>query len=141
MVTKGHAYTFNRSKKMCTHPVFYVGLPKPYQDPDQVSVEALGPVRHVVAEQREAGLQQVAGPQLSDLTLQVCDPVQTHLWKLRDLPLQVHNLVVNRLRGLDPVHPQLQFIEIYRLAVNVVVRVADTRVDRAKSYSRGNRAL
>ncbi|KAG3077020.1 hypothetical protein PI125_g21381 [Phytophthora idaei] len=65
MVTKGHAYTFNRSKKMCTHPVFYVGLPKPYQDPDQVSVEALGPVRHVVAEQREAGLQQVAGPQVA----------------------------------------------------------------------------
>ncbi|KAG2771990.1 hypothetical protein PC129_g9788 [Phytophthora cactorum] len=59
--------------------------------------------------------------------LQDCDPVWTRLKKLSDLPLQVHNPVVNRLRGLDPVHPQLRLIEIYRLVVNVDVRVVDAR--------------
>ncbi|KAG4038914.1 hypothetical protein PC123_g25527 [Phytophthora cactorum] len=34
---KGLAYTLNLPKKMRTHPVFYVGLLKPYQDPAQVS--------------------------------------------------------------------------------------------------------
>ncbi|KAG4234491.1 hypothetical protein PC116_g17345 [Phytophthora cactorum] len=55
---KGLAYTLNLPKKMCTHPVFYVGLLKPYQDPAQVSVEALAPGRQVVA-----GRQQVVEPQ------------------------------------------------------------------------------
>ncbi|GMF49677.1 unnamed protein product [Phytophthora fragariaefolia] len=34
---KGLAYTLNLPKKMRTHPVFYVGLFKPYLDPVQVS--------------------------------------------------------------------------------------------------------
>ncbi|EGZ20552.1 hypothetical protein PHYSODRAFT_250152, partial [Phytophthora sojae] len=37
---KGLAYTLNLPKKMRTHPVFYVGLLKPYQDPMQVQMEA-----------------------------------------------------------------------------------------------------
>jgi hypothetical protein len=32
---KGLAYTLNLPKKMRTHPVFYVGLLKPYRDPEQ----------------------------------------------------------------------------------------------------------
>ncbi|EGZ29242.1 hypothetical protein PHYSODRAFT_369853, partial [Phytophthora sojae] len=36
---KGRAYTFNLPKKMRTHPVFYMGLLKPYQDPMQVQME------------------------------------------------------------------------------------------------------
>ncbi|KAG3099873.1 hypothetical protein PI124_g9865 [Phytophthora idaei] len=46
---KGLAYTLNLSKKMRAHPEFYVGLLKPYQDPAQVSVEALAPGRQVAA--------------------------------------------------------------------------------------------
>ncbi|KAG3082666.1 hypothetical protein PI124_g19668 [Phytophthora idaei] len=144
---KGLAYTLNLPKKMRTHPVFYVGLLKPYRDPARVSAEALAPDRHVVAEPREARwrghrsrgellkMQQrdYLTVQLSDLTLQVCDPVRTRFRKLSDLPLEAHNSVVNRLRGLDPVHPQLHLIGIYRLVVNVVVRVVDARVDRAKT--------
>ncbi|KAG2811931.1 hypothetical protein PC113_g15726 [Phytophthora cactorum] len=139
---KGLACTLNLPKKMRTHPVFYVGLLKLYRDLAQVSAEGLTPGRHVVAEPREAGQQQAAGPQLGDLTLQVCDPVRTRLRKLGDLPLQVHNPVVNHLRGLNPVHPQLHFIEIYRLAVNVDVRVVAARVDRAKTlFQRGQGAV
>ena len=40
------AYTSNLSRKLRTHPVFYVGLIKPYQDPFHVNLEALAP-RHV----------------------------------------------------------------------------------------------
>ncbi|GMF57399.1 unnamed protein product [Phytophthora fragariaefolia] len=39
---KGLAYTLNLPKKMRTHPVFYVGLLKPYQDPARVRLEDLG---------------------------------------------------------------------------------------------------
>ncbi|KAG4038549.1 hypothetical protein PC123_g25889 [Phytophthora cactorum] len=60
---KGLAYTLNLPKKMRTHPVFYVGLLKPYQDPAQESVEALVPVRRVAAESQAAGRQRVAKPQ------------------------------------------------------------------------------
>ncbi|POM80195.1 Pro-Pol protein [Phytophthora palmivora] len=35
---KGLAYTLNLPKKMRTHPVFYVGLLKPYRDPSQVNL-------------------------------------------------------------------------------------------------------
>ncbi|KAG3116416.1 hypothetical protein PI125_g4664 [Phytophthora idaei] len=49
---KGLAYTLNLPKKMRTHPVFYVGLLKPYQDPAQVSMEALAPGRQVAAGQQ-----------------------------------------------------------------------------------------
>ncbi|KAE9011572.1 hypothetical protein PR001_g15879 [Phytophthora rubi] len=46
---KGLAYTLNLPKKMRTHPVFYVGLLKPYRDPSLVSAEALAPTRANVA--------------------------------------------------------------------------------------------
>jgi hypothetical protein len=35
VVKKDLAYTLNLPKKMRTHPVFYVGLLKPYRDPEQ----------------------------------------------------------------------------------------------------------
>ncbi|KAG3076268.1 hypothetical protein PI125_g21549 [Phytophthora idaei] len=60
---KGLAYTLNLPKKMRMHPVFYVGLLKPYQDPAQVSVEALAPGR-----QGAARRQQVAKPQGAERT-------------------------------------------------------------------------
>ncbi|EGZ29391.1 hypothetical protein PHYSODRAFT_322915 [Phytophthora sojae] len=37
---KGLAYTLNLLKKMLTHPVFYVGLLKPHQDPMKAQMEA-----------------------------------------------------------------------------------------------------
>lgn len=42
---KGLAYTLDIPKRMQTHAVFYVGLLKPYHDPDRVNAEALAP-RH-----------------------------------------------------------------------------------------------
>ncbi|GMG17710.1 unnamed protein product [Phytophthora fragariaefolia] len=39
---KGLAYTLNLPNKMRTHPVFYVGLLKPYLDPARVSFGGLG---------------------------------------------------------------------------------------------------
>ncbi|KAG2780812.1 hypothetical protein PC129_g23664 [Phytophthora cactorum] len=65
---KSLAYTLNLPKKMRTHPVFYVGLLKPYQDPAQVSVEALAPGRQEVAEPQAAGRQRVAEPQDAEHT-------------------------------------------------------------------------
>ncbi|KAG4036874.1 hypothetical protein PC123_g27557 [Phytophthora cactorum] len=52
---KGLAYTLNLPKKMRTHPVFYVGLLKPYQDPAQVSVEPQAAGRQRVVELQDAG--------------------------------------------------------------------------------------
>ena len=40
---KGLAYTLNLPRKLRTHPVFYVGLLKPYRDPSHVDREALAP--------------------------------------------------------------------------------------------------
>uniref|UniRef100_A0AAV1V885 Tf2-1-like SH3-like domain-containing protein n=1 Tax=Peronospora matthiolae TaxID=2874970 RepID=A0AAV1V885_9STRA len=40
---KGLAYTLNLPRKLRTHPVFYVGLLKPYRDPSHVNLEALAP--------------------------------------------------------------------------------------------------
>ncbi|KAG3101110.1 hypothetical protein PI124_g9061 [Phytophthora idaei] len=62
---KGLAYTLNLPKKMRTHPMFYVGLLKPYQDPAQVSV---APGRQVAAEPQVAGRQRVAEPQDAERT-------------------------------------------------------------------------
>ncbi|KAG3239081.1 hypothetical protein PI124_g15974 [Phytophthora idaei] len=46
------------------------------------------------------------------------------------------------LGGLDPVRPQLQLIEIYRLVMNVDVCVVDERVDTAKMlFQRGQGAV
>ncbi|KAG2764986.1 hypothetical protein PC116_g28227 [Phytophthora cactorum] len=52
---KGLAYALNLPKKMRTHPVFYVGLLKPYQDPAQVSVEVLAPGPRAAVQQRVVG--------------------------------------------------------------------------------------
>ncbi|KAG3006922.1 hypothetical protein PC121_g17798 [Phytophthora cactorum] len=70
---KGLAYTLNLPKKMGTHPVFYVGLLKPYRDPAQMSAEALAPGRHVVAEPREGGQHQVTGPAAEDAETRLAD--------------------------------------------------------------------
>ncbi|CAI5724627.1 unnamed protein product [Peronospora effusa] len=40
---KGTAYTLNLPRVLRTHPVFYVGLLKPYRDPSQVNIKALAP--------------------------------------------------------------------------------------------------
>ncbi|GMF45048.1 unnamed protein product [Phytophthora fragariaefolia] len=40
VVKKGLGYMLNLPKKMRTHPVFYVGLLKPYEDPARVPMEA-----------------------------------------------------------------------------------------------------
>ena len=42
---KGLAYTLNLWRKLRTHPVFYVGLLKPYRDSSHVNLEALAPGR------------------------------------------------------------------------------------------------
>ncbi|ETM97149.1 hypothetical protein PPTG_20495 [Phytophthora nicotianae INRA-310] len=47
---------------MRTHPVFYVGLLKPYQDPARVSAESLVPNRQRAARPRAAAGQQVVEP-------------------------------------------------------------------------------
>uniref|UniRef100_H3GPY2 Integrase catalytic domain-containing protein n=1 Tax=Phytophthora ramorum TaxID=164328 RepID=H3GPY2_PHYRM len=63
---KGLAYTLNLLKKLRTHPVFYVGLLKPYRDlarPRQTSLKVGDPVR-----QRSWGLEPVdALPELINL--------------------------------------------------------------------------
>jgi hypothetical protein len=50
---KGQAYTLNLPKKMRTYPVFYVGLLKPYRDPEQEEPQGLAP--EVAEPQRPAG--------------------------------------------------------------------------------------
>ena len=40
---KGLAYTLNLPRKLRTHPVFYVGMLKPYRDPSHVDSRALAP--------------------------------------------------------------------------------------------------
>ncbi|KAG3234376.1 hypothetical protein PI124_g20567 [Phytophthora idaei] len=65
---KGLAYTLNLPKKMRTHPVFYVGSLKPYQDPAQMGVEALAPGQQETAEPQAAGRQRVAEPQDAERT-------------------------------------------------------------------------
>ncbi|OWZ04387.1 hypothetical protein PHMEG_00023716 [Phytophthora megakarya] len=42
---KGMAYTLDLPSKMQTHPVFYVGLVKPYRDSNYVSSEELAPAK------------------------------------------------------------------------------------------------
>ena len=48
LAKKGLAYTLNLPRKLRTHPVFYVGMLKPYRDPSHVDVEALAPRRATV---------------------------------------------------------------------------------------------
>ncbi|KAG4044987.1 hypothetical protein PC123_g19591 [Phytophthora cactorum] len=67
---KGLGYTLILPKKMSTHPVFYVGLLKPYHDPAQVSVEVLAQGRRVAAEPQAAGRQRVVEPQDAGRTVE-----------------------------------------------------------------------
>ncbi|OWZ19845.1 RxLR effector protein [Phytophthora megakarya] len=46
VVKIGLAYTLNLPLNMRTHPVFYVGLIKPYRDPSCVSSEELAPAKN-----------------------------------------------------------------------------------------------
>ena len=55
---KGFAYTLNLLRKLRTHPVFYVGLLKPYREPSQVNQEALA--------SRKLALPQLAASELGD---------------------------------------------------------------------------
>jgi hypothetical protein len=64
---KGLAYTLNLPKKMRTHPVFYVGLPKPYHDPSHVgSDEPVPRVQQrqdlIVPEARQPSLEENSTP-------------------------------------------------------------------------------
>ncbi|KAG3023552.1 hypothetical protein PC121_g14969 [Phytophthora cactorum] len=156
---KGLACTLNLPKKMRTHPVFYVGLLKLYRDLAQVSAEGLTPGRHVVAEPREAGQQQAAGPQVAgrtaeDATTRLVDraaerldapglrPGSDSLEEAGRLAAPSSQPGCEPLAGTQPSPPQLHFIEIYRLAVNVDVRVVAARVDRAKTlFQRGQGAV
>ncbi|POM71257.1 Hypothetical protein PHPALM_12194 [Phytophthora palmivora] len=75
---KGLAYTLNLPKKMHTHPVFYVGLLKPYRDPSQHRVESQ---RLLLSAAPLQAHQQV------NLTLQTSDQVaQLKIRALRGLP-------------------------------------------------------
>ncbi|KAG3230320.1 hypothetical protein PI124_g24581 [Phytophthora idaei] len=92
---KGLAYTFNLPKKMRTHPMFYVGLLKSYQGPAQVSAEALARGRRLAAQQQiELTLQ------LSNLTLEVDDPVLKSTRCLEPAHLTVHLLEIVRQAGV-----------------------------------------
>ncbi|KAG2976675.1 hypothetical protein PC121_g22775 [Phytophthora cactorum] len=71
---KGLAYTLNLPKKMRMHPVFYVGLLKPYQDPAQVSVEALAPGRQEAAERQRVEELQNAGRTAEGAATDQADP-------------------------------------------------------------------
>ena len=48
MAKKGLAYTLNLPHKLRAHPVFYVGLLKPYRNPSHVDLEALAPKQTAV---------------------------------------------------------------------------------------------
>ena len=64
---KGLAYTLNLPRKLRTHPLFYVGLLKPYRDPSQVDQEALAARKLALpqAAASESG-DQVAPPSVSN---------------------------------------------------------------------------
>jgi hypothetical protein len=80
---KGLAYTLNLPKKMRTHPVFYVGLLKPYRDPEQEGPQGLAP--EVAEPQRLLESQQQV-----ELTLQ---PRQALLKALQTLRRRVGSLI------------------------------------------------
>ncbi|KAG2995773.1 hypothetical protein PC121_g20465 [Phytophthora cactorum] len=107
---KGLAYTLNLPKKMRTHPVFYVGLLKSYQGPAQASVEALARGRRVAV-----GRQQVAKPQDAERTAEGAATDQADL-QLSNLTLEVNDPVLKSTRCLEPVHPTVHLLEIFRQA-------------------------
>ncbi|KAG3180339.1 hypothetical protein C6341_g6970 [Phytophthora cactorum] len=81
---KGLAYMLNLPKKMRTHPAFYVGLLKRYQDPAQD------------AERTAEGAATDRAPlQLINLTLEVDAPV------------------LKGIRCLEQVHPTVHLFEIF----------------------------
>ena len=54
---KGLAYTLNLPRKLRTHPVFYVGLLKPYRDPSLVDLESLAPRKLALPQPRHLNQQ------------------------------------------------------------------------------------
>ena len=68
---KGLAYTLNLPSKLRTHPVFYVGLLKPYRDPSHVDLKALAPRQAVVPQIAASSPGCPAGPlnEAADLSL------------------------------------------------------------------------
>uniref|UniRef100_H3H286 Integrase catalytic domain-containing protein n=1 Tax=Phytophthora ramorum TaxID=164328 RepID=H3H286_PHYRM len=88
---KGLAYMLNLPKKTRTHPVFYVGLIKPYRDPARLSAEALAPGHATLLKSQ----------QKVDLALQ---PRQTSL--------KVGGPVRQRSWGLEPVDALPELINL-----------------------------
>ena len=59
---KGLTYTRNLPRKLCTHPVFYVNILKPYRDPSYVDVEALAPRKAAVPHAATSGSRHPISP-------------------------------------------------------------------------------
>ncbi|KAG3076597.1 hypothetical protein PI124_g16265 [Phytophthora idaei] len=107
---------------MHTHPAFYVGLPRSYQDPSKVSVETLVPGRQVaVGRQRVAESQDAERTAVGAATDQA-DPVAEQPDALGRRPGSGEHLEA-RASPPDGTSPR------DRLAVNVDVRVVDARVE------------
>jgi hypothetical protein len=104
---KGLAYTLNLPRKLRTHPVFYVGLLKPYRDPSHVNLEALAPTKRAVP--RIAVSESTDPPEpRSGLTPAPTPECELALRPLRHgsypKPLQGSSLEVPTSRGFPPVH-------------------------------------
>ncbi|KAG3232328.1 hypothetical protein PI124_g22585 [Phytophthora idaei] len=112
---KGLAYTLNLPKKMRTHPVFYVGLLKPYQDPAQVSVEALAPNRQVATGRRRLDDSEWRSHRMRSVRLKAQQQIELTL-QLSNLTLKVDDPVLKGTRCLEPVHPKVHLFEIFRQA-------------------------
>ncbi|CAI5730846.1 unnamed protein product [Peronospora farinosa] len=61
---KGTAYTRNLPRKLRTHPVFYVGMLKPYRDPSQIDAKALVPSSSALSRGESSALTGQADPTL-----------------------------------------------------------------------------
>ena len=59
---KGLAYTLNLSRKLRTHPVFYVGMLEPYRNSSHVDVEALAPRKPAVPQDVTSGSRHLTAP-------------------------------------------------------------------------------
>ncbi|ETV63725.1 hypothetical protein H257_19341 [Aphanomyces astaci] len=107
---------------MRTHPVFYVGLLKPYRDPARVSPETLAPGRMRAAKQREVAKQQEAarqqdadaqhqrsGTQDTAGRQEAAEPLG-----LSNLTLEVRDPMLHRLGRLEPTNAALNILKIIR---------------------------
>ncbi|KAG3112093.1 hypothetical protein PI125_g8559 [Phytophthora idaei] len=100
---------------MRTHPVFYVGLLKPYQDPAQVSVEALAPNRQVATGRRRLDDSEWRSHRMRSVRLKAQQQIELTL-QLSNLTLKVDDPVLKGTRCLEPVHPKVHLFEIFRQA-------------------------